>query len=219
MEEDQDIPIILGQPFLAPGRTLIDVQKGKLTMRVQDEQVTFNVFKALKFPSEADCCFKIDIVDQQAEQTFEISHTKDPLEACLTKGELLDPEDEEIQEYTALLEVVSFIDQHGKKKVEEQGITLLRESEEKRLLRLNEMDEFCKEAYDNAKVYKERTKEWHDRRREFKPGLQVLLYNSCLRFFPGKLKSRWSGPFTVTKVFPYGAVEVSHDTKGTFKVN
>ena len=129
--------------------------------------------KALKFPSEVDCCFKIDIVDQQAEQTFEISHTKDPLEACLTKGELLDPEDEEIQKYTALLEAVSFTDLHGKRKVEEQEIALLRESEEKILLQLNEMDEFCKEAYYNARIYKERTKEWHNRhiqRCEFKLG-------------------------------------------------
>ena len=122
MEEDQDVSIILGRLFLATGRTLIDVQKGELTMRVQDEQVTFNVFKALKFPSEADCCFKIDIVDQQAEQTFEISHTKDPLEACLTKEELLDPEEKEIQKYTALLEAISFIDLHGKRKVEELGM-------------------------------------------------------------------------------------------------
>jgi len=93
---------------------------------------------------------------------------------------------------------------------------------EKRLLQLNEMEEFRNEAYENAKIYKERTKQWHDRhiqRREFELGQQVLLYNSHLRLFPGKLKSRWSGPFTVTQVFPYGAVEVSHDTKGTFKVN
>ena len=64
MEDDQDISIILGRSFLATGRTLIDVQKGELTIRVQDEQVTFNIFKALKFPSEADCCFRIDIIDQ-----------------------------------------------------------------------------------------------------------------------------------------------------------
>ncbi|KAL5564312.1 hypothetical protein UlMin_027476 [Ulmus minor] len=43
-EADLEVPIILGRPFLATGRTLIDVQKGELTMRVQDEQVTFNVF-------------------------------------------------------------------------------------------------------------------------------------------------------------------------------
>ena len=38
-------------------------------------------------------------------------------------------------------------------------------------------------------------------------------------FFPGKLRSRWSGPFTVTQVFPSGAIEISHEEKGTFKVN
>ncbi|KAL5580055.1 hypothetical protein UlMin_012497 [Ulmus minor] len=47
MEEDREIPLILGRPFLATGRTLIDVHQGKLILRVQDEQVTFNVFKAM----------------------------------------------------------------------------------------------------------------------------------------------------------------------------
>ncbi|XP_062109167.1 uncharacterized protein LOC133819826 [Humulus lupulus] len=51
-EVDREVPIILGRPFLATGRTLIGVQKGELTMRIQDENVTFNVFKAMKFPDE-----------------------------------------------------------------------------------------------------------------------------------------------------------------------
>ena len=42
-EADKEVPIILGRPFLATGKTLIDVQKGELTMRVNDQQVTFNV--------------------------------------------------------------------------------------------------------------------------------------------------------------------------------
>lgn len=50
-------------------------------------------------------------------------------------------------------------------------------------------------------------------------GDQVLLYNSKLKLFPGKLKSRWSGPFTVSQVFPYGTVELYHPTKENFKVN
>ncbi|KAM6592929.1 hypothetical protein CsatA_000632 [Cannabis sativa] len=93
---------------------------------------------------------------------------------------------------------------------------------EKRLLQLNEMDEFRNEAYENAKIYKEKTKRWHDRhlaRKEFQPGQQVLLYNSRLKLFPGKLKSRWSGPFTVVQVFPYGAVEVKGEKPETFKFN
>ena len=44
MEEDRDVPLILGRPFLAIGRTLIDVHQGKLILRVQDEQVTYNIF-------------------------------------------------------------------------------------------------------------------------------------------------------------------------------
>lgn len=93
---------------------------------------------------------------------------------------------------------------------------------EKRLLQLAELDEFRTQAYENACIYKERTKRWHDRniqKKEFKVGQKVLLYNSRLRLFPGKLKSRWSGPYMVTKVFPYGAVEILNDSKGTFVVN
>ncbi|XP_030477993.2 uncharacterized protein LOC115695035 [Cannabis sativa] len=93
---------------------------------------------------------------------------------------------------------------------------------EKRLLQLNEMDEFRNEAYKNAKIYKEKTKRWHDRnliRKEFHLDQQVLVYNSRLKLFPGKLKSRWSGPFAVVQVFPYGAVEVKGEKPETFKVN
>ena len=78
-------------------------------------------------------------------------------------------------------------------------------------------------AYENNRLYKERAKHLHDSHirypKQFKEGDQVLLYNSRLRLFPRKLKSRWSGPFTITKVFPYGTVEVTHPDKGTFKVN
>ena len=54
------------------------------------------------------------------------------------------------------------------------------------------------DAYENAKIYKERTKRWHDKhiiKRDFKEGDHVLFFNSKLKLFPGKLKSRWLGPF------------------------
>ena len=92
----------------------------------------------------------------------------------------------------------------------------------KRLLQLSELDEFRNEAYENVRIYKERTKAWHDKhitRKEFEIGQQAILFNSRLKLFPGKLKSRWSGPFTVTKVFSHGGAEVTHPKKGTFKVN
>ncbi|PIN14790.1 DNA-directed DNA polymerase [Handroanthus impetiginosus] len=94
---------------------------------------------------------------------------------------------------------------------------------EKRLLQLNELDEFRLQAYENAKIYKEKTKRWHDKKiveRRFEPGQYVLLFNSRLKLFPGKLKSRWSGPFRVTEVFSHGAVELENEnSKNRFKVN
>ncbi|CAN6679116.1 unnamed protein product [Malus baccata var. baccata] len=94
---------------------------------------------------------------------------------------------------------------------------------EKRALQLNKMEEFRNDAYENAKIYKERTKKWHDQhilRREFYIGQQVLLFNSRLKLFPGKLRTRWFGPFTVVQVFPYGTIEIrDHTTDATFKVN
>ena len=95
-------------------------------------------------------------------------------------------------------------------------------AEEKRMLQLIELDEFHNEAYENARIYKEKMKAWHDKhiiRKEFEPGQQVLLFNSRLKLFPGKLKSKWSGSFTVVQVFPYGGVEIIHPKKGQFKVN
>ena len=93
---------------------------------------------------------------------------------------------------------------------------------EKPMLQLRELEEIHNEAYENAKIYKEKTKDRHDKytaRKEFEPGQRVLLFNSRLKLFPGKLKSRWSGSFTVTQVFPYGGAENMHLEKGTFKVN
>jgi hypothetical protein len=94
---------------------------------------------------------------------------------------------------------------------------------ELRNLQLNELEEFRMRAYENNAIYKERVKEWHDKKiipRKFQPGQQVLLFNSRLKLFPGKLKSRWSGPFEVIKVYSQGVVEVRDPRTGDiFKVN
>ena len=75
----------------------------------------------------------------------------------------------------------------------------------------------------DTSIYKERTKKWHDKRivhRELTPGQHVLLYNTRLNFFPGKLKSRWSGLFVVRQIFPFGIVEISDlNSKRSFRVN
>ncbi|XP_057747186.1 uncharacterized protein LOC130966405 [Arachis stenosperma] len=94
---------------------------------------------------------------------------------------------------------------------------------ERRMLQIQELEEFRAEAYENAKIYKERAKKKHDSNiapRKFEEGQKVLLYNSRLKLFPGKLKSRWSGPFLVTKVSQYGQVEIMEEkSQRTFTVN
>nr|XP_016460802.1 PREDICTED: uncharacterized protein LOC107784234 [Nicotiana tabacum] len=81
-----------------------------------------------------------------------------------------------------------------------------------RITELHELDEFQYLAFESTRMYKERMKRLSDKNiveRNFKPGGMVLLYNSRLRLFPGKLKSRWSGPFRVVEVFPLVAVEIA----------
>ena len=98
----------------------------------------------------------------------------------------------------------------------------MKASRSNQLLQISKLDKLRTNAYENAKIYKERTKVWHDKRivqKEFEPRKKVLLFNSRLMLFPRKLKSRWSGPFEITQVLPYGAVEIMHPKKGNFKVN
>ncbi|GJX89515.1 reverse transcriptase domain-containing protein [Tanacetum coccineum] len=91
-----------------------------------------------------------------------------------------------------------------------------------RKVQLNELNELRDEAYENSLIYKEKTKRIHDskiKNRVFNVGDRVLLFNSRLKIFSGKLKTRWSGPFTITQVFPYGTVELSQNYGPNFKVN
>ncbi|GJT14513.1 reverse transcriptase domain-containing protein [Tanacetum coccineum] len=88
-------------------------------------------------------------------------------------------------------------------------------------VQLNELNELRDHAYENSLIYKEKTKRIHDskiKNRVFNVGDQVLLFNSRLKMFSGKLKSRWSGPFTITQVFPYGTIELSQNSRPNFKV-
>ncbi|GJX93524.1 reverse transcriptase domain-containing protein [Tanacetum coccineum] len=91
-----------------------------------------------------------------------------------------------------------------------------------RKLQLNELSELHDQAYENSLISKEKTKKLHDskiKNRIFNVGDQVLLFNSRLKIFSGKLKSRWSGPFTITEVYPYGTAKLSHADGSNFKVN
>ncbi|KAK7344818.1 hypothetical protein VNO77_14935 [Canavalia gladiata] len=94
---------------------------------------------------------------------------------------------------------------------------------EGRLLQLHVLEEFRLNAYENEKIYKAKTKKWHDKpikHRVFKPGQLVLLFNSRLKLFPGKLKSRWSGPLMIKEVSAHGTVTLeSMQSQRNFKVN
>nr|GEV41187.1 reverse transcriptase domain-containing protein [Tanacetum cinerariifolium] len=91
-----------------------------------------------------------------------------------------------------------------------------------RKLQLNELNELRDQAYENSLIYKERIKKLHDskiKNRIFNVGDKVLLFNSRLKIFSRKLKTHWSGPFTIAQVFPYGTVELSQPDGPKFKVN
>ncbi|XP_062085183.1 uncharacterized protein LOC133791269 [Humulus lupulus] len=68
MEEDHEIPIILGRPFLATGRALIDVQSGQLTLRVNNEKVKFNIYQALKQHDNTSTCHRVDSIEVVVEE-------------------------------------------------------------------------------------------------------------------------------------------------------
>ena len=92
----------------------------------------------------------------------------------------------------------------------------------KRLLDIAQLEELRLRAYENAKIYKEKMKSWHDARivhKDFQEGQKVLVFNSRIKLFPGKLKSKWMGPYEVVKVYPYGALELRDERGDTFKVN
>ncbi|GJT77394.1 putative nucleotidyltransferase, ribonuclease H [Tanacetum coccineum] len=94
---------------------------------------------------------------------------------------------------------------------------------EKRMFQLHELDELRHQAYENSRLYKARTKVWHDRklrmRKEFKRGNKVLLFHSKYKFKQPKLRSRWLGPYVVKHQYPSGYVELYGKDGKTFIVN
>ncbi|XP_062107963.1 uncharacterized protein LOC133818875 [Humulus lupulus] len=92
-----------------------------------------------------------------------------------------------------------------------------------RKLQLSKIEELRNAAHDNSRIYKAKTKAAHDKqilRKEFEPNQRVHLNDSRLHHHPGKLRSRWTGPYVVKTVFLNGAVEVTNPTDGkVFKVN
>ncbi|XP_022007316.1 uncharacterized protein LOC110906501 [Helianthus annuus] len=100
----------------------------------------------------------------------------------------------------------------------------LTEAARRRFFQLHELEALRDAAYDRSWSIKEKSKALHDRKlrklKEFKVGDRVLLFNSRLKLIAGKLKSRWSGPYVVKEVFPYGTVELfDEESSHVWKVN
>ena len=99
----------------------------------------------------------------------------------------------------------------------------LEQSDLHRKLQLQELEEIMNEAHEITEIYKAKTKAWHDKmisRKSFEVGQKVLRFQSRLRLFPGKLRSRWIEPFIVVKVFPHGVEEItSEETSKILKLN
>ncbi|GJR50604.1 hypothetical protein Tco_1401125 [Tanacetum coccineum] len=93
----------------------------------------------------------------------------------------------------------------------------------KHFMELNELMELIDKAYENTRIYKERTKKWHDSRlrgdKNFKEGDKVLIFNSRFKIHPGKLKSKWYDPCVVKSMHPYETIEIIDKNGVNFKVN
>ncbi len=90
MEEDVQFPIILGRPFLATTKAIIDVKNGRLTLKVRDEKVEFNLFRATNHKVKPNECLRVDIIDNLVEKEFHKTHAENSLEACIVHSHTTD---------------------------------------------------------------------------------------------------------------------------------
>ena len=65
IEEDVDVPVILGRLFMKTAKVIIDVDKGKLKVCVENEEVSFNAFEAMKHPNDKRDRFRLDVIDEE----------------------------------------------------------------------------------------------------------------------------------------------------------
>ena len=168
--------LLLGRPFLSTASTKIDVRSGTLTMEFDGEIVKFNVYDAISHLSEILSVNCVDIIDSLVEENFEsIYRDNSELDEFEFVNELLSPN-------TKLLPSVI------------QAPELeLEPAEQARKLDIQELEEIHNDAYENAHIYKDKTELFHDKRiaqKRFSVGQKVLLHNSVLKLFPGKLRSR-----------------------------
>ncbi|KAK5819332.1 hypothetical protein PVK06_024318 [Gossypium arboreum] len=104
MDEDVEVPLILGHPFLATARAIIDVGDGKLVLRVGDEEIIFKIYDTMRFSREQDdSCYFIDSIDQATQDSLQEIVHMDTLELCLAQGEEVNDDDSAVGKIKAEL--------------------------------------------------------------------------------------------------------------------
>jgi hypothetical protein len=215
------LPIILGRSFMSTVDINISVKKGIISMEVNGEKVEFKMFDAMKLPQDNYECFKIDVVQSTAKEILQV-HSIDPLEVAMTHN-LTELEHEHVIDIIDATHSLEASAPHLRRYTPPFD-TLVRTNTtlDPSIDRAPDL-ELKHGGYENDELCKERTKKYPDKqlvKKEFYVGQKVLIYNSELRLFPNKLKSRWYGPYDVTKVYPHGVVEAYCKEKNqTFKVH
>ena len=98
MEEDREVPMILGRPFLATGKALIDVEQGKLTLRAMDEEVTFNVYEAIRKFDDCKSCYTVDVTKEFTCEYIKENTGMDTMESILRDLDEWSDDEEPIEE-------------------------------------------------------------------------------------------------------------------------
>ncbi|XP_020263244.1 uncharacterized protein LOC109839226 [Asparagus officinalis] len=107
IEEDSNIPIILGRPFLANTGVIIDVKSGRLSLNIEGETVEFDLSNTMKLPLTDKICYKVDVIDKCTHEQIANNNSADPLEKCLVSDCSINDEDPEVAAYAQSLESTS----------------------------------------------------------------------------------------------------------------
>jgi hypothetical protein len=227
-DSSNNTPILFGRPFLKTANTKIDCGKDTLSMEVGDEKIELNFHDAMTYPySNVYSITCYDQVDKCVQQFCDFDN-KDGLSVALSYGydftEIKEKErhicvPQNVHQLALALQIVPHDAGVIPPITENEWVASILLVPKKNGTML---EEIRNDAYKNARIYKEKTKSLHYRmltRKEFHVGDKVL-YHSHLKLFSGKLRSCWIGPFVVSNIFPYDAVEItSLETNKVLKVN
>jgi hypothetical protein len=108
IEEDLEVPLILGRPFLKTARVIIDVDNGQLKVRVEDDEVKFDVLEAMKHPKEKQSAFRVDVMEEAFLLRKQELYNASPLEKALvqSRAKLYDLEEVEIEKCLRYLDTL-----------------------------------------------------------------------------------------------------------------